>query len=75
MVYDRLRQEQQEDETPVTAKATSTELVDESDALLEQLIALETRLEQDLARKSAHQKPLLQAQWREEIARINRLLM
>jgi uncharacterized protein YPO0396 len=59
----------------VTAKAASTELVDESDALLEQLIALETRLEQDLARKPAHQKPLLQAQWREEIARINRLLM
>ena len=59
----------------MTAKAASTELVDESDALLEQLIALETRLEQDLARKPAHQKPLLQAQWREEIARINRLLM
>ena len=75
VVYDRLRQQQQGDETPVTAKAASTELVDESDALLEQLIALETRLEQDLARKPAHQKPLLQAQWQEEIARINRLLM
>lgn len=62
-------------ETPVTTTAISTEQVDENEALLTQLIALETRLEQDLARKPAHQKPLLQAQWREEIARINRLLM
>lgn len=74
-VYDRLRQGQQMDETPATATATSTVRVDETDALLEQLIALESRLEQDVARKPSHQKPLLQAQWREEIERINRLLM
>ena len=37
------------------------------DDLLERLIALETLLEEDLARKPKHQKPQLQAQWRQEI--------
>ena len=41
-----------------------------SDDLLERLIMLETQLEQDLARKPKHQKPLLQAQWRKEIKEI-----
>ena len=41
-----------------------------SDDLLERLIMLETQLEDDLARKPKHQKPLLQAQWRKEIAAI-----
>lgn len=38
--------------------------------LLERLIALETLLEEDLARKPKHQKPQLQAQWRQEIEAI-----
>ncbi|MBG0520982.1 ABC-F family ATP-binding cassette domain-containing protein [Enterobacter cloacae] len=38
-----------------------------SDDLLERLIALETLLAEDLARKPKHQKPQLQAQWRKEI--------
>ncbi|WP_284960988.1 hypothetical protein, partial [Citrobacter portucalensis] len=32
---------------------------------------LEQRLADDLARKPKHQKPLLQAQWRKEIERLN----
>ena len=50
-------------------------IADDNDALLERLITLETQLAQDIARKTAHQKPALQAQWREEIERINALLM
>ncbi|HDC4369752.1 TPA: ABC-F family ATP-binding cassette domain-containing protein [Enterobacter cloacae] len=38
-----------------------------SDDLLERLIALETLLAEDLARKPKHQKPQLQEQWRKEI--------
>lgn len=37
------------------------------DELLMKLIALEDKLNADLARKSAHQKPILQAQWQAEI--------
>ncbi|MDM3621639.1 ABC-F family ATP-binding cassette domain-containing protein [Proteus mirabilis] len=37
------------------------------DELLMKLIALEDKLNADLARKSAHQKPMLQAQWQAEI--------
>ncbi|PAO12420.1 ABC transporter [Enterobacter roggenkampii] len=40
------------------------------DDLLERLVALETLLEDDLARKPKHQKPQLQAQWRKEIEEI-----
>lgn len=37
------------------------------DELLMKLIALEDKLNADLARKPAHQKPILQAQWQAEI--------
>lgn len=37
------------------------------DELLMKLIALEDKLNADLARKSAHQKPILQAHWQAEI--------
>ncbi|MBV8041363.1 ABC-F family ATP-binding cassette domain-containing protein [Pluralibacter sp.] len=39
--------------------------------LLETLVALESRLADDLARKPKHQKPQLQAQWRKEIDALN----
>ena len=52
----------------VEAKA---EISCDSDGLLEQLLDLEQRLADDLARKPKHQKPLLQAQWRKEIERLN----
>jgi len=38
-----------------------------SDDLLERLVALETLLAEDLARKPKHQKPQLQMEWRKEI--------
>lgn len=44
------------------------------ETLLERLIELEQRLNDDLARKPKHQKPQLQAQWQEEIMNINRKL-
>lgn len=74
-VYERLREGAQ----PLAAEPERVSSVvaemGDSDALLERLIALETLLQNDLARKEKHQKPLLQAQWREEIAKINRQLM
>ncbi|MCX2582099.1 hypothetical protein OQ641_30335, partial [Klebsiella pneumoniae] len=39
-------------------------------ALLEGLIELGLWLADDMARKPKHQKPSLQAQWQEEIARL-----
>lgn len=49
--------------------APSVEIVKHhnEDELLMKLIALEDKLHADLARKSAHQKPILQAQWQAEI--------
>ena len=65
-VFERLR----EDTAPVVPEASNTALKapsSASDDLLERLVALETLLEEDLARKPKHQKPQLQAQWRKEI--------
>ena len=65
-VFERLR----EDTGPVVPEASNTALKapsSASDDLLERLVALETLLEEDLARKPKHQKPQLQAQWRKEI--------
>lgn len=42
-----------------------------ADDLLEKLLELEALLADDLARKSKHQKPQLQAQWQQEIRRLN----
>lgn len=44
--------------------------VDDEEVLLARLIDLEQWLADDMARKPKHQKPSLQAQWREEIARL-----
>jgi hypothetical protein len=52
---------------PEASKAASKAPSSASDDLLERLVALETLLEEDLARKPKHQKPQLQAQWRKEI--------
>ncbi|MDA2733440.1 hypothetical protein PDR34_27325, partial [Bacillus cereus] len=56
---------------PKTVVDARAETNGDSDGLLEQLLELEQRLADDLARKPKHQKPLLQAQWREEIERLN----
>jgi len=68
-VFERLRDSGGQPAEAATP-ATQDPRQEASDDLLERLIMLETQLEQDLARKPKHQKPLLQAQWREEIARI-----
>lgn len=49
------------------------ELTDE-EQLIEKLYDLETKLEEDVSRKAKHQKPKLQALWRNEIALINQQL-
>lgn len=53
---------------PAAASITHAEADEE--ALLYALLALENRLEEDEARKMKHQKPTLQAQWRQEIAQL-----
>ena len=55
---------------PGASKTASKAPSAASDDLLERLVALETLLEEDLARKPKHQKPQLQAQWRREIEEI-----
>lgn len=52
------------DSKPVIATETASAATDN---LLETLLALETQLADDLARKPKHQKPQLQAQWRRDI--------
>ncbi|WP_407321132.1 ABC-F family ATP-binding cassette domain-containing protein [Dickeya ananatis] len=60
--------------TPAVASQVTSARIDEADRLLAQLVELENRLAEDLARKTKHQKPALQTQWRQEIARLNALL-
>ncbi|MBA7933923.1 ABC-F family ATP-binding cassette domain-containing protein [Klebsiella sp. RHBSTW-00215] len=57
-----------------TATALTIEPEEDNDTLLERLVMLEQLLADDLTRRPKHQKPQLQAQWREEIATINTLL-
>ncbi|MCO7262577.1 ABC-F family ATP-binding cassette domain-containing protein [Dickeya zeae] len=59
---------------PALVSQVTSESIDEADRLLAQLVELENRLAEDLARKAKHQKPALQTQWRQEIARLNALL-
>ncbi|MEO3738888.1 ABC-F family ATP-binding cassette domain-containing protein [Kosakonia sp. WA-90] len=73
-VYERLRESAGTLNATARSQHTVTEVADDQDTLLARLIELETRLAEDLARKPKHQKPQLQAQWREEITRINRQL-
>ncbi len=65
-VFERLRER-----TGLMASSASPAVADvkaqASDDLLERLIALETLLAEDPARKPKHQKPHLQVQWRKEI--------
>ncbi len=55
-------------------KAPLCKAGDSEEALLTRLIELETLLSDDLQRKAKHQKPGLQARWRQQIAQINRQL-
>ncbi|MGY5957075.1 ABC-F family ATP-binding cassette domain-containing protein [Kosakonia sp. BK9b] len=74
-VYARLRESIPAAGQQATQPASTCETVtDDADLLLARLIELETRLAEDLQRKPKHQKPGLQAQWREEIVHIHSLL-
>lgn len=66
-VFERLRHSVQ---LPAVADDSVDVQHEENEDPLERLIALETLLAEDLARKPKHQKPLLQAQWREAIDRL-----
>ena len=68
-VFARLRESSGLTPSDVSAN-TAQSAPTEFDDLLERLVALETLLAEDMARKSKHQKPQLQQQWREEIARL-----
>lgn len=72
-VFERLRESVRQEQAAPEALSVAAEPED-IDALLERLIKLETQLAEDLARKAKHQKPQLQAQWREEIARLQQRL-
>ncbi|MBA7801418.1 ABC-F family ATP-binding cassette domain-containing protein [Citrobacter freundii] len=68
----------QETAGELAASKTVAEVVSDphrhGDEILEKLLELEQRLSDDLARKTKHQKPQLQAQWRKEIEHLNSLL-
>jgi len=69
-VTERMRAEQATTTLDFVAPAATATALDE-EALLLALLALlevESKLDEDLTRKPKHQKPALQAQWREEIA-------
>lgn len=68
-VFDRLRESGGLTPPAVSAHTAEPEPT-EFDCLLERLVALETLLAEDMARKPKHQKPQLQQQWREEIDQI-----
>lgn len=58
---------------PLAAAAVDDRPGDE-DALLQALLVLEEKLQQDEARKAKHQKPAQQQQWRREIAQLKQQL-
>ena len=69
--------ESPENEMPNYEVSNSTkieETAEYEDALLEQLLELEAKLEADQNRKPAHQKPQLQKMWLEEIAELQEKL-
>lgn len=66
-VTERMRADQATTTSDFVAPAATATALDE-DALLLALLEVESKLDEDLARKPKHQKPALQAQWREEIA-------
>ncbi|HFZ1023404.1 TPA: ATP-binding cassette domain-containing protein [Klebsiella aerogenes] len=70
-VYARLRGNERL-QSPATQTPPQAPPVDDlQEDLLERLVMLEQLLADDLQRKPKHQKPQLQAQWRQEIEEIN----
>lgn len=74
VVTERMAAEQPMVEASARLASTKPVRISDEDALLFALLALESKLEEDVARKPKHQKPAMQAQWREEIEQLkNRL--
>ncbi|WP_019275924.1 ABC-F family ATP-binding cassette domain-containing protein [Vibrio coralliilyticus] len=62
------------EEARVASHLPLTDGLDDEEQLIEKLYRLEAKLEEDVSRKTKHQKPKLQALWRNEIALINQQL-
>ncbi|GKM73527.1 ABC-F family ATP-binding cassette domain-containing protein [Klebsiella variicola] len=69
-VYARLQAVAPAPDSRLALQSTPAGADDDEEALLARLIDLEQLLADDMARKPKHQKPSLQAQWREEINRL-----
>ncbi|QTI13393.1 ABC-F family ATP-binding cassette domain-containing protein [Klebsiella variicola] len=69
-VYARLQAVAPAPDSRLALQSTPAGADDDEEALLARLIDLEQWLADDMARKPKHQKPSLQAQWQEEIARL-----
>ncbi|HEM8663015.1 TPA: ABC-F family ATP-binding cassette domain-containing protein [Klebsiella aerogenes] len=70
-VYTRLRGNERLQSPATQTPPQATTVDDLQEDLLERLVMLEQLLADDLQRKPKHQKPQLQAQWRQEIEEIN----
>ncbi|EPF6607894.1 ABC-F family ATP-binding cassette domain-containing protein [Klebsiella aerogenes] len=70
-VYTRLRGNERLHSPATQTPPQATTVDDLQEDLLERLVMLEQLLADDLQRKPKHQKPQLQAQWRQEIEEIN----
>ncbi|MEB5695629.1 ATP-binding cassette domain-containing protein [Klebsiella aerogenes] len=70
-VYARLRDKERLQSPATQTPPQATTVDDMQEDLLERLVMLEQLLADDLQRKPKHQKPQLQAQWRQEIEEIN----
>lgn len=70
-VYTRLRGSERLQSPATQTPPQATTVDDLQEDLLERLVMLEQLLADDLQRKPKHQKPQLQAQWRQEIEEIN----
>lgn len=55
-------------------EVANVEAITDEDCLLKEWVEIEQKLNDDLARKPTHQKPLLQKQWQERLLEIEQLL-
>ncbi|MBK0122155.1 ABC-F family ATP-binding cassette domain-containing protein [Pantoea sp. S61] len=73
-VIEQLSVKQPSDSESVNVLPVTSESYNDEDALLLALCDLENKLDEDRERKPKHQKPALQAQWRDEIAQLKQQL-
>ncbi len=73
-VTEQMRSEQPIEIVTASGASSPTQSINDEDALLLALCELESRLDEELARKSRHQKPALQSQWQAEIVRLKQQL-